>query len=247
MSWRRKLKNNRPPEGWELIEEVIEDFEQQMKEAVNEEHEGKRKVEGTWKIHRVHWEKNRFIYDLMYVRKVMSRDLFDWLVRQKVADGALISKWRKPGYEILCSMLAIQKGNHNFGTTSHCRVPMRVRGQQQRVTPDVQTGCICCASGDGRFGGPIWWNTPMDDEAGETAEQNRAVWTQGGGDDEQPADVGPPRPVGPVGGDGEAGPSEPPASRKRPHEDAAAAGGDDDDELPVDVRARLAALRGGGS
>ena len=75
MSWRRKLKNNRPPEGWERIEEGIEDFEQQMKEAVNEEHEGKRKVEGTWKIHRVHWETNRFIYDLMYVRKVMSRDL----------------------------------------------------------------------------------------------------------------------------------------------------------------------------
>ena len=42
-------------------------------------------------------------------------------MREKIADGALIAKWRKPGYEILCSMLAIQKGNHNFGTTSHCR------------------------------------------------------------------------------------------------------------------------------
>ena len=75
MSYRRRLKNKKPPEGWELIEEVIEDFEQQMKEAVNEEHEGKRKAELTWKIHRIHWEKNRFVYDLMYQRKVMSRDL----------------------------------------------------------------------------------------------------------------------------------------------------------------------------
>ncbi len=75
MSYRRRLKNKKPPEGWELIEEVVEDFEQQMKEAVNEEHEGKRKAELTWKIHRIHWEKNRFIYDLMYQRKVMSRDL----------------------------------------------------------------------------------------------------------------------------------------------------------------------------
>ena len=41
-----------------------------MKEAVNEEHEGKRKNELTWKINRIHWEKNRFIYDLMFVRKV---------------------------------------------------------------------------------------------------------------------------------------------------------------------------------
>jgi len=42
----------------------------QMKEAVNEEHEGRRKNELTWKINRIHWEKNRFIYDLMYQRKV---------------------------------------------------------------------------------------------------------------------------------------------------------------------------------
>ncbi len=130
-------------------------------------------------VTRIHWEKNRFIYDLMYNRKVrwshravlcrggtmnvcastwvewrtwldaqaapsklcqlgvgslfaspapacphwllplpcllralqvMSRELYDWLVREKIADGALISKWRKPGYEILCSLLAIQKG-----------------------------------------------------------------------------------------------------------------------------------------
>lgn len=34
---------------------------------------------------------------------------FDYLCREKIADGPLIAKWRKPGYEILCSMLAIQK------------------------------------------------------------------------------------------------------------------------------------------
>ncbi len=75
MAYRRRLKNKKPPEGWELIEEVIEDFEGQMKEAVNEEHEGRRKNELAWKIHRIHWEKNRFIFDLMYQRKVMSKDL----------------------------------------------------------------------------------------------------------------------------------------------------------------------------
>jgi hypothetical protein len=59
-----------------------------------------------------------------------TRVQFDWLCREKIADGPLIAKWRKPGYEILCSMLAIQKGNHNFGTTSHCRVPLRLRASQ---------------------------------------------------------------------------------------------------------------------
>lgn len=72
---KRRLKGEKPPAGWDRIEEAIEDFEQQMKEAVNEEHDGKRKAELTWKIHRINWEKNRFIYDLMYVRKAISIDL----------------------------------------------------------------------------------------------------------------------------------------------------------------------------
>ncbi|GIL45603.1 hypothetical protein Vafri_2792 [Volvox africanus] len=230
MSLRRKLK--KPPEGWELIEEVIEDFEQQLKEAVNEEHEGKRKTELTWKIHRLHWEKNRFIYDLMYQRKVMSKELFEWLVREKVADGALIAKWRKPGYEILCSMLAIQKGNHNFGTTSHCRVPLRARAKQQRITPDVQTGCISCASGDGKFGGPVWWNTPLDEEDGAKLEENRTTWGQGvpGEEVDVPGD-------GPAGGAGPSG-----GSRKRPASDF---DGDGDDDMPAEVLARLEALKKG--
>jgi len=82
-------------------------------------------------------------------------------VREKIADGGLIAKWRKPGYENLCSMLAIQKSDHNFGTTSICRVPIGSRAGQQLMSPDVKIGCISCASGDGVNGGPIWWNTPI--------------------------------------------------------------------------------------
>ena len=134
MSFRRRLKRKRPPEGWDLIEESIEDFEQQMKDAVTEEHEGKRKNELTWRIHRIHWEKNRFIWDLRYKRKVMNDELYDYLCREKVADQHLISKWRKPGYENLCSLLSIQKSDTNFGTASICRVPMASRALGGRLT-----------------------------------------------------------------------------------------------------------------
>lgn len=201
-------------------------------------------------------------------------------------------------------MLAIQKGNHNFGTTSHCRVPLRLRASQvratppllpglcsswtgscdlpvpwvpvfcpcaflpqvwcatmhcasilcvlcaditsllvpccclaavaisvhpqQRVTPDVQTGCISCASGDGKFGGPIWWNTPMDDADAEAegAEANRSTWGAPGGGG---------------GGGGGGGQQQQGGSRKRPGEDL-----EDEDELPDEVRARLEALKRAG-
>jgi bud site selection protein 31 len=163
---RRKLRSKRVPDGFDRIEDVLNDFEHQLRDAVNEEHEGKRRAELTWKVHRLHWEKNRFIHDLMYVKNGMSRELFDFLVSNKVADGALIAKWRKPGYELLCSTLAIQKSGTAFGTTALCRVPLKSRAPQQREQPSVLTGCISCASGDGRFGGPIWWNTPMEEEGG---------------------------------------------------------------------------------
>ncbi len=57
-----------------------------------------------------------------------------------------------------------------------CRVPLRKRGAQQRITPDVQTGCISCATGDSKSGAPIWWNTPIDEEGKD--EDNVATWNQ---------------------------------------------------------------------
>ncbi len=96
VAYRRRMKNKKIPDGWELIEEVVEDFEAQMKEAVNEEHEGRRKNELTWKIHRIHWEKNRFLYDLMYVRKVMSREL----VRRRLAALAATSLFGLEGWSV---------------------------------------------------------------------------------------------------------------------------------------------------
>lgn len=277
MSFRRRLRGKKLPAGFEKIEAVIDDFEAQMRDAVNEDCAGKHKAELNWKVHRVHWEKNRFIFDLMYVRKVMSRELvrvgvgpggergrrgairgappatrhpphptpthhpppsttrphplqYDFLVREKIADGALIAKWRKPGYELLCSLLAIQKGNHNFGTTSHCRVPLRQRAPAQRIAPDAQTGCLSCASCDGRFGGPVWWNTP---EEGEGEEDQAAAWAPVGGDEGPSGDGG-----GGGGSGGGGDDDDAPPTRKRP---PPALGADDD--LDDDVKARLAALK----
>ena len=158
MSLAVRLKNKKKPEGWSLVEGPLYQFEERLREAVNDPHEGKRKAESTWPIHRIHYERNRFIYDLYYKRQEISRELYEFLVREKVVDAALISKWRKPGFEILCSLSAINKANSNFGTTSICRVPLAQRGGQ--IMPSITTGCVSCASGDGINGGPVWWTDP---------------------------------------------------------------------------------------
>ena len=144
---RRKLKGKKPPEGWELIEEVIEDFETQMKDAVNEGDEGKRKAELSWKIHRLHWEKNRFIYDLMYVRKVMNKEL---------VSNEHYSGWRggdcrvlhvqvsRPAYPILCAWL-----DGRMHADSHCDDSQLYR----TVHPIPHTGYIIIISSS--FGGAL--------------------------------------------------------------------------------------------
>ena len=67
------------------------------------------------------------------------------------------SNYLQPGYEKLCSLLAVSKRTHNYGTTSMCRVPLKDRPLDRRA-PAVETGCISCCSSD--VGAPIWWDSP---------------------------------------------------------------------------------------
>ncbi|CAG0884029.1 unnamed protein product, partial [Cyprideis torosa] len=112
-----------PPDGWELIEPTLEELEQKMREAETEPHEGKRKVEGLWPIFRIHHQKTRYIYDLFYKRKAISRELYEYCLKNNIADKNLIAKWKKQGYENLCCLRCIQARDTNFGTNCICRVP----------------------------------------------------------------------------------------------------------------------------
>jgi len=147
----------KPPAGWELIEPTINEFDERMKEAVDAPHEGKRKAESLWMVHRIHYERNRYIYDLYYTKEQISKQLYEWLIEEKIADSNLIAKWKKPGYEKLCSLVAISKQGHNYSAVSVCRIPLKERAMDRRG-PSVETGCISCCSCDS--GAPIWWDAP---------------------------------------------------------------------------------------
>jgi bud site selection protein 31 len=76
--------------------------------AEAESHEGKRKSESLWPIFRLHHQRSRLIYDAFYKRKAISRELYEWCIDEGYADGALIAKWKKPGYTWLCCLRCIQ-------------------------------------------------------------------------------------------------------------------------------------------
>jgi len=73
----------------------------QMRDAENEPHEGKRKVEGTWKIMGLHHQRSRYIFNL-FKKQEITRELYEYLLKEKWADANLVAKWKKPGYDKLC-------------------------------------------------------------------------------------------------------------------------------------------------
>ncbi|KAG9218757.1 hypothetical protein CCMSSC00406_0001129 [Pleurotus cornucopiae] len=104
----KTTRTKRPPEGFEDIESVLDDYAKKMRDAENESHEGKRKSESLWPIMRLSHARSRYIYELYYKREAVSKELYDWLLKEGYADANLIAKWKKSGYEKLCCLRCIQ-------------------------------------------------------------------------------------------------------------------------------------------
>eukprot|EP00128_Syssomonas_multiformis_P016267 Colp12_sorted_trinity150504_noHs@22287 len=139
----RRGKNVAPPEGWELIEPTLTELEQKMRDAENEPHEGKRKVEALWPIFRIHHQRSRYIYELFYKRQAISRQLYEYCLENGFADKNLIAKWKKNGYENLCCLRCIQTRDTNFGTQCVCRVP-KTKLEEGKIVECKIVECVHC-------------------------------------------------------------------------------------------------------
>ena len=138
-----RRSKKRPPPGWDEIEPMMDRFEEKMREAELADHEGKRQVEILWPIVRIHHQRTRYIYDLFYKRKAITRELLDFLVKEKYADKNLMSKWKQNGYANLCCLRCISTTDTNFGTVCVCRVP-RSQRDAGRVIKCQHCGCQGC-------------------------------------------------------------------------------------------------------
>jgi len=146
---KRWNKKRTPPLGFDKIEATLEALEHELRDKIKETNENKRKTESMWPVHQIGWQKSRYVYDMYYTYKRIPRPVYDYCLKQKLVDAALIAKWKKTGYERLCSTYVINPSNYKFGTTSICRVPMKDRGPEQKTAQDPTTGCLGCASGRG--------------------------------------------------------------------------------------------------
>ena len=145
-----RRSNKPPPPGYDKIEPVIEALENELRDKVKESNLHKRNAESIWPVHQINHQRSRYIYDMYYTHNQISKRLYEYCLRMKLADAGLIAKWKKPGYERLCSTYVINPVNYKFGTTSICRVPIKDRGENAKAAQDPTTGCLGCASGKGQ-------------------------------------------------------------------------------------------------
>ncbi|KAK4046419.1 Component of the SF3b subcomplex of the U2 snRNP [Microbotryomycetes sp. JL201] len=90
-----KIKTSRtkpPPEGFDEIEHILEEYNRKMRDAEAESTEGKRKAESLWPIMRITHTRSRYIYDLYYKREGISKELYDWLLKEGYADAKSLDR-----------------------------------------------------------------------------------------------------------------------------------------------------------
>jgi bud site selection protein 31 len=127
----RTSRNRKPPPaGFDDIEDTLLEFSNKMKDAENASHDGKKKHEMLWPIFQISHQRkhapalfrdsmmvvdlytallsgSRYIYDLYYEKEAISKQLYDWLLKNNYADANLIAKWKKQGYEKVLAQIEI--------------------------------------------------------------------------------------------------------------------------------------------
>lgn len=124
----------------------MQDFALKMRAAESSSHEGKRRSESLWPILQLNHARSRYLYELFYKRKAITRTLYDWCLENGLADAELIAKWKKRGYERLCCLQCLGSGGRgtNFGTGCVCRVP-KANLEEGVAVECVNCGCRGCS------------------------------------------------------------------------------------------------------
>ncbi|KAG7007995.1 tRNA N6-adenosine threonylcarbamoyltransferase [Physcia stellaris] len=113
----RSARNRKPPpDGFDDIEDTLLEFSNKMKDAENASHEGKKRHEVMWPIFQISHQRSRYIYELYYEKEAISKQLYDWLLKNGYADANLIAKWKKQGYEKVFAVYDVSKRKRPIST-----------------------------------------------------------------------------------------------------------------------------------
>jgi bud site selection protein 31 len=114
---RHSSKRKAPPEGFSDIETDLLIFSNKMKDAENAPSTNVPRHAAMWPIFQISHQRSRYVYELYYEKEGISKELYEWLLKNGYADAQLIAKWKREGYEkvrfmlfLLCSCAFEGKG-----------------------------------------------------------------------------------------------------------------------------------------
>jgi bud site selection protein 31 len=99
---RHASKRKAPPAGFSDIEDDLLIFSNKMKDAENATSSNAPRHQALWPIFQISHQRSRYVYELYYEKEAISRELYEWLLKNGYADAMLIAKWKKTGYEKVC-------------------------------------------------------------------------------------------------------------------------------------------------
>jgi len=101
---RHASKRKAPPAGFSDIEDDLLIFSNKLKDAENTPTNSGSRAQGLWPIFQISHQRSRYVYELYYEKEAISKELYDWLLKNGYADNMLIAKWKKTGYEKVCDI-----------------------------------------------------------------------------------------------------------------------------------------------
>jgi bud site selection protein 31 len=99
---RHSSKRKAPPEGFSDIETDLLIFSNKMKDAENARSDNVPRHAAMWPIFQISHQRSRYVYELYYEKEGISKELYEWLLKNGYADAQLIAKWKREGYEKVC-------------------------------------------------------------------------------------------------------------------------------------------------
>ncbi|OHT02488.1 G10 protein [Tritrichomonas foetus] len=141
----RRRKEIQPPPGWDDVKDLILSLNEDMRIAEATNNDANSSQEQLWTVLRCNWKRSRPVFEMYWRQKSMSKDLYEWILKNNYADRDLINAWRRPGYDRLCCVACISK-NTDHGGVCLCRIPKAQRKQKEFKC--IHCGCPGCFSGD---------------------------------------------------------------------------------------------------
>jgi bud site selection protein 31 len=99
---RHASKRKAPPAGFSDIEDSLLIFANKMKDAEAKPSTNIPKHQVHWPIFQISHQRSRYVWEL-YQQEKISKELYDWLLKNKYADAMLIAKWKKDSYAKVCT------------------------------------------------------------------------------------------------------------------------------------------------